>query len=154
GLDAGIRAHHHGERLRVQREHRAQVLERALVLEAVATVEGMVLDVRLDHAEVELARADAVQVEHRAFGALGRAADAVLGPSLSDQAADRAPRRVVHAGDSAGPDRDELLLLGLSGTAQEQSAAGQKAERDAATGSKVHLTSPWFWQLVDLSEHS
>ena len=68
-----------GERLGVQREHRAQVLERTLTLELRAeTLEGVVLHVALHDAEVELALAHGVDVVDRAAGALDRAADAVL----------------------------------------------------------------------------
>src|SRR3546814_7758049 len=62
-LDVGILARDHGERLGMHREHRAQLLERALRegLRRSAVV-SVVLPVRLRHAEVEVAVADAVDV--------------------------------------------------------------------------------------------
>src|SRR3546814_14975152 len=59
GLDVGILARDHGERLGMHREHRAQLLERALRegLRRSAVV-SVVLPVRLRHAEVEVARSE------------------------------------------------------------------------------------------------
>ena len=110
GLDAGFLAHQHRERLRMEREHRAQLAEGALVLERAGALHRVVLPVGLRHAHVELAGPDGVDVVDRAARALDRAADAVGLAVLVDQAADRAARGVVHAGDAAGADGDELLL--------------------------------------------
>src|SRR3546814_1787189 len=66
GLDVGILARDHGERLGMHREHRAQLLERALRagLRRSAVV-SVVLPVRLRHAEVEVAVADAARKSTR-----------------------------------------------------------------------------------------
>jgi hypothetical protein len=148
GRDAGIGRGQDVERLGVHGEHRAQALVGTLALEFRAhAVQGVVLDVALHDPEVELALAHGVDVVHRAASALDRAPDAMRLPIEVDQTADGAAGRVVHAGDAAGADGDELLFLGGSEIAHEQGGAGQQAERNAVrpgsgTGSKVHRTSP------------
>ena len=113
-------------------EHRAQVAEGAGLLELAHALGGVELDVALGEAEVELAGLDGVDVEHRAAGRFDRAADAVLGAVLVDQAADRAAGRVVHAGDAAGADGDELLLGHRPARRRRRSAtAATRGERDA-----------------------
>src|SRR3546814_4505613 len=71
-LEVGILARYRGERLGMHREHRAQLLERALRegLRRSAVV-SVVLPVRLRHAEVEVAVADAVDVVDGAAGGVG-----------------------------------------------------------------------------------
>ena len=137
GLDVGFLARQHGERLGVHREHRAQVAVGAGVLELAQALGGVVLHVGLREAQVELAGLDGVDVEHRAAGGLHRAADAVLGAVLVDQAADRAAGRVVDAGDAAGADGDELLLRERRARARSAAraaaaAASQRRERGCA----------------------
>ena len=139
GLDPGVGARDHGERLGMDREHRAQVLVRALALELLAlALERLVLDVALHDAHVELALADGVDVVDRAAGALDRAADAVILAVLVDQPADRAAGRVVDPGDAAGADGDELLVLGGSEIRAEQDAASRQAHGQTANRSNVH----------------
>src|SRR5688572_30711088 len=99
-----------GERLRVDREHRAQVGMGAAFLEALLTLERVVLHVRLGHAEIELARLDGVDVESGPAGRFDRAADAVGLAILVEQPADRAARSVRDAGNTTGSNRYELLL--------------------------------------------
>src|SRR5512139_2504040 len=112
----------------MHREDGAQVGIGTGVLEAGEALVGVVLDVRLREPEVELARLDRVDVEHRPAGRLDRAADAVLRAVLVDEAADRAARGVVDAGDTPGADRDELLLGGRGGR-ERGSSEGDGCER-------------------------
>jgi hypothetical protein len=79
GLDPGIGARDHGEGLGVDREHRAQAFERALLLEREVPLIGVELPVGLRDAEFQLAAADGVDVEDRPAGRFDAAADAVLG---------------------------------------------------------------------------
>jgi hypothetical protein len=83
----------------------------------------------LRDAEVQLAGLDGVDVEHRAAGGFDRAADAVLGAVLVHQAADGAAGRVVHAGDTAGADGDELLLRQGAGPRRGQGQGRGSAAR-------------------------
>src|SRR5690606_11820547 len=125
-LDARIRSYGDRERFRMQREHGAQVLVRTGVLEAARAVVGVILPVRLRHAEVEFAGADGVEVVDRAAGTLDRTADTVLLAAHVDQAADRAAGCVIDASDAAGADGDELLLGcdAFRGKAAKQCEAG------------------------------
>ena len=126
--DARFLARHQRERLGMHREHGAQVL--VALLERAAAVVGLELDVGLRHAEIELAALDRVDVVDRAAGGFDRAANAGLGAVLVDEPADRAADGVVHAGDPAGADRDELLLRG--GRERQQGGAGQGDRGGAA----------------------
>src|SRR3546814_1560292 len=74
---------------------------------------GLVLDVRLDDAEIQLVGADGVDVVDRPAGGFDRTADAVLASVFVDQAADRPAGGVVDTGDAASADGDELLVLRL-----------------------------------------
>jgi hypothetical protein len=125
-VDVGFLAGQHGERLGVHREHGAQVAVLAVLLEHLGAVVGVVLPVALRDAEVELAGLDGVDVEDRAAGGFDRAADAVLGAVLVHQAADGAAGGVVHAGDAAGADGDELLLREGAGGGQRPRRPGQR----------------------------
>ena len=108
--DPGVAAGQNGDRLGMDREHRAEVLELALVLEFAGPVEGVILPVGLRDTEFKLAGTDGVDVVDRAARRLRRAADAVGLAVLVDQSADRAAGRIVHAGDAARADRDEPLF--------------------------------------------
>ena len=93
------------------------------VLELGQALDGVVLHVRLGRAHVEFAGLDGVHVEHRSPGRLHGAADVVDLAILVDQPADRAARRVIHAGDPTGPDR-HVLLLRLRGRCSQAQGAG------------------------------
>ncbi len=137
-LDVGFLAREHREGLRVQRHHRAQLLERP-VLELALALGRVVLHIGLRDAHVELARLDGVDVEHRAAGRLDRAADAVLRAVLVDQAADRAARGVVHAGDAAGADGHELLLRLRRGSMDER--CSQRRSDGGEGDERFHMVS-------------
>src|SRR3546814_5161006 len=94
----------------MHRKHRAQFLELALRegLRARAVV-GVVLPVRLRHAEIQVAVAAAVDVVYRAAGGMG-ALDVVLAGIAVHQAATRTAALIVDAGLAAGADGDESLL--------------------------------------------
>ena len=94
----------------MHREYRAQVRHRAC-LELRLTLHRVELDVGLGQAELELARLDRVDVEHRAAGQFDRAADTGLRAVLVHQATNGAADRVVDAGDATSADGDEALLL-------------------------------------------
>ncbi len=142
-LDVRFLAGDDGDRLGVQREHGALLGPRAGILERRVALHRVVLDVGLREAHVELAGADGVGVEHRGAGRLDRAADAVLGTVLVDEAADRAAGRVVDAGDATGADGDELLLRGGR---RAESAAGERrrgnCECHAGNAEGSHDNSP------------
>src|SRR5690606_4717113 len=139
GLDVRFLARDHGDGLGVQREHRAQLLERAVLLELALPLHGVVVHVGLRDAHVELARPDRVYVEDRPAGRLDRAADSVLRAVLVDEAADRPAGGVVHAGDATGSDGDELLL-GLG----RWKCAEQSGARDGCGDEReLHVTSSW-----------
>ena len=106
--DTGIRAGDDGEGLRMDRKDRTQVRKRPLGFEFVGAVIGVVLPVRLDHAHVQVAAADRIQIINRTTRALHRAANVVLGPISVDEATDGAAGRVVDAGNAPGADGNEL----------------------------------------------
>ncbi len=108
--DPGIGAGHHGEGLGMQREDRAQLRIGALIGEGALALVGLVLHVRLGHAEVELARAHGVDVVDRAPGAFDGAADPVLGAVARHHPADRAARGIVDAGHGTRADGNEIVL--------------------------------------------
>src|SRR5690606_26665934 len=108
--DARVGTRHHGKRLRVQREERAQTLEWASIRKLLDAVDGIVLNVRLHYTDVELTLADGVDVEDGAARRFRRTADAVLGAGAVNVEADRAAGRVVDARDTTGADGHELLL--------------------------------------------
>ena len=91
--DAGFLARQHRERLRMHREHRAQI-GIGLALELGLALGGVELHVGLRQAEIELAGLDGVDVEHRAAGRFDRAAEAGLArdPCSSAGRSRRRPR--------------------------------------------------------------
>lgn len=113
-LDAGVGASDEGDRLGVNREDRAEFLERTGFDEGLfaGAVIGVILPVRLGDAHVELAGADGVDVVDGTAGGLHRAAHAVFFAALVDETADGAARGVIDTGDAAGADGDEFLLRG------------------------------------------
>jgi len=134
-------AREHREGFRVQRHHRAQVAVRAGILELAQALRRVVLDVRLGHAQVELALLDGVHVEHGAAGRLHRAADAVLGAILVHEAADGSARGVVHAGHAAGADGEVLLLRETFG----RDEGGGQRQRE---GESLHLSVSFVMPLM------
>src|SRR3546814_2979930 len=112
----------------MHREHRAKLLELALRegLRARAVV-GVVLPVRLRHAEIQVAVADAVDVVYRAAGGMG-ALDVVLAGIAVHQAANRTADLIVDAGLAAGADGDESLLRLRDRRAACQQGSHREAE--------------------------
>ncbi len=149
--DLRVGTHHQGQRFRMQAEHRPQVRGRAEGLEAAAAVIGVVLQVRLGHAEVHVAGAHHIQIEHRAPGALRGAAHPVFVAAGVEQAAQVLAGRVVDPGDAAGTDVDEALLGRRQGRKQQQpqgqaqakgrQSAGQAVCRGAVHGGSSHVFS-------------
>src|SRR5699024_3220194 len=131
---------HQGQGLRMQREEGAQLLIGAGVLELADPFHGVVLHVRLHDAQIELTLTNRVHVENRASGALGRAADAVFGASLVDEAADRAASGVVDTGNPPGSDGYELLLrLSFAGSQQTVGSCRKGCCRDGKSD-PLHIT--------------
>src|SRR5690606_23187954 len=144
-LDVRLLPGNDGERLRMHGEDRAQRLVGLGIRELPLAVIGVVLHVRLHHAEIEFAGANGVDVEHRAAGRFHRAADAVLLAGGVDQPADGTARGVVHAGDATGADRDELLLLGNGGgPARSDRDTGRDDRRSAGKKDSIHDVAPSF----------
>ena len=115
---ARVLARKDGQRFGMQGEHRAQVAKGTDVLELRRPLHRVVLHVRLHNAKVELFGLDRVHVVDRAASALDRAADAMFGPVLVHQAADRTACSVVDASDAPRADGDKLLLRVRRGGAE------------------------------------
>ena len=106
-VHAGVGEAHEVHRLGVEPDQRSHALE-GVALERGLAVVGLVHDVRLRHRQVELVVADRADVEDGAGGRLDGEAQAH--PGLVDDAGGGASDRVVHAGDTAGADREERGL--------------------------------------------
>ena len=90
-------------------KHGTQVTVRAILV-LVQAFDGVVLHVGLGEAEIELPSLDGVDIEHGAARRFNRAANAVFGPVLVHQTADRASGCVIHASDATRAYGHKLLL--------------------------------------------
>ena len=136
-LDVAGGAREDVDGLGVERRHAAQVLRR-LVLEGgdAGALEGVIGDVVLGHAHLQLAALDGAGIEYRAAGRarIGAHVDAGLVDQLRD--ADRGG--VVEPGGRARADGDEGLGCGGGG-------CGPDADRDA---DRDEQCAEWSRQLV------
>src|SRR5690606_6828966 len=119
--DAGFCASDDRQRLSMKREDRAKLLVLAAIGEASFSVIGVVLDVRLDNAELQVAALDGIGVEHGTAGGFHRAANAVLAARLVHKAADGSTNGIVYACYTACAHGDEALLLSHSGSCHQRS---------------------------------
>ena len=71
----------------------------------------MKLPVGLCNAEIQFALANSVEVIDRTARGFRRAANPVLFSSLVNQATNRPAGRIIHAGNTARADADELIAL-------------------------------------------
>ncbi|MNL25822.1 hypothetical protein D3C87_1473170 [compost metagenome] len=133
GLDIRVLARHDRERFGVDRKYRAQLGERAGLLELPFAVVGVETDVGLHDAQIKFAGLDGVGVEDRSPGGFNRTTDAMRSPVLVHQAADGAARGVVDARDASRADTDELLLGGGGCRRRGQQRRG-KARRGERPG--------------------
>ena len=111
GFDAGISAGNNGERLRMDREDGTKFRERADVFECFFTIKGIVLNVRLGNAKIQLARTNGVDVVGRTTSGLDRATNAMLFTVFVHQTADCTTCRIVNARHATGTDGDKTVFL-------------------------------------------
>src|SRR5690606_34129733 len=91
-------------------KHRPQFLERTRLLELSLAVVGIESDVRLDDAQVQLARLDGIDIENRAAGRLDGTTQAMLCTVFIDKPAYGAARCVINARYPTCSDTDKFLL--------------------------------------------
>ena len=124
--DAGVGADDEGQRLGIERHHRAQVGERSGGGEGAAAGDGFGLGVGLDDGEVVGAVAQSAEVGDRAAGGPGGAAHAGLAAVLVDQAAEGDADREVDAGDAGRRHRHERGLGLGRGLVLRRAGGGQQ----------------------------
>src|SRR5690606_1067068 len=100
---------------------------------------GVVADVGLNHAQVELTRLDRVDVEHRTAGRFNGAADAVVLAVFVHQTADGAAGCVIDAGHAARTDTDEFLLCSSRQRRHQGGEHGCGAGTDCQVAAKSDL---------------